>query len=183
MSDADFRAVQTSSPQSLKDRLAGASDEMKQRAGDAMRASTDVARDKLKEAVDTAKHVASDAAGKVQEQARAQQGAGADYVNRFAGNIRNAAQAFEADTPLAAQGIKLAADYVENAAGKLRDGSFNDLVNGATDFAKRQPAAFLGLSVLAGFAAVRFIRASADSSQPNEKPQDYASEKPRDYVS
>jgi len=175
MSDADFRAPQTSSPQSLKDRLAGASDEMKQRAGDALKASTDVARDKLKDAVDTARDVASDAAGKLQEQARTQQGAGADYVNRFAGNIRNAAQAFETDTPIAAQGIKLAADYVENAAGKLRDGTFNDLVSSTTDFARRQPAAFLGLSVLAGFAAVRFFRASADSSQPTGDWQDRAS--------
>jgi len=175
MSDADFRAPQSTSVQGLKDKLAGAGDDMKQRAGDALRASTDVARDKLKEAVDTAKDVASDAAGRVQEQARVQQGAGADYVNRFAGNIRNAAQAFEADTPIAAQGIKLAADYVEDAAGKLRDGTFNDLVSGATDFAKRQPAAFLGLSVLAGFAAVRFFRASANPSHPTGDLQDHAS--------
>ena len=175
MSDSDFRAPQTTSPQGLKDKLAGAGDEMKQRAGDVLRASTEVARDKLKEAVDTAKDVASDAAGRVQEHARAQQGAGADFVGRFAGNIRNAAQAFEADTPFAAQGIKLAADYVENAAGKLRNGTFNDLVSGTTDFAKRQPAAFLGISVLAGFAAVRFFRASANPSQPNGDLRDNAS--------
>jgi hypothetical protein len=172
MSDANFREPQPISPQGLKDKLAGAGDEMKQRASDALRASTEVARDKLKEAVDTAKDVASDAAGRVQEQARVQQGAGADYVGRFAGNIRNAAQAFETDTPFAAQGIKLAADYVEDAADKLRHGTFNDLINGATDFAKRQPAAFLGISVLAGFAAVRFLRASANPSQPNRDLQD-----------
>jgi hypothetical protein len=175
MSDTDFRKNQPASPQGLKDKLTGAGEEMKQRAGDALRASTDVARDKLQEAVDTAKDVASGAAGKVQEQARLQQGAGADYVNRVAANIRSAAQAFESDTPLAAQGIKLAADYVEHAANKLRTGTFNDLVSGATDFAKRQPAAFLGLSVLAGFAAVRFLRASADASQPTAGFQDSGS--------
>lgn len=174
MSDSDLRMNQPASPQGLKDQLAEAGDDMKQRAGEALRASTDVARDKLKEVVDTAKDVASGAAGKVQEQARAQQGAGADYVSRFAGNIRNAAHAFEADTPLAAQGIKLAADYVEDAADKFRAGTFNDLVNGATDFAKRQPAAFLGLSVLAGFAAVRFIRASGNESQQSGYLQDSA---------
>lgn len=175
MSDADFRSNQPASPQGLKDKLAGAGDEMKQRAGDALRASTDVARDKLKEVVDTAKDVASDAAGRVQEQARAQQGAGADYVSRFAGNVRTAAHAFEADTPFAAQGIKLAADYVEDAADKLRAGTFNDVVNGATDFARRQPAAFLGLSVLAGFAAVRFFRASGNAPQQSGDLQDNAS--------
>jgi hypothetical protein len=55
---------------------------------------------------------------------------------------------------------------VEEAAAKVRDGSVRDLVDGATDFAKRQPAAFLGLSVLAGFAAVRFLKASGGSSPP-----------------
>jgi hypothetical protein len=175
MSDTNFRNEQPASPQGLKDKLAGAGDEMKQRAGDALRASTDVAREKLQEAVDTAKDVASDAAGRVQQQARVQQGAGADYVSRFAGNIRNAAHAFEADTPFAAQGINLAADYLEDAAGKLRSGTFNDLVNGATDFAKRQPAAFLGLTVLAGFAAVRFFRASGNVTQPSRDFQDRAS--------
>ena len=50
------------------------------------------------------------------------------------------------------------------AADKIRNGSFRDLVDGATDFAKRQPAAFLGLSVLAGFAVVRFLKASGGSS-------------------
>jgi ElaB/YqjD/DUF883 family membrane-anchored ribosome-binding protein len=171
MSDNDFRQEQPVSPQGLKNKLAEAGGEMKQRAGDALKASTEVARDKFKEAVDTAKDVASDAADRVQQQARAQQGAGADYVNRFANNIRNAAHSFE-DTPFAAQGITLAADYVEDAADKLRHGTFNDLVSGATDFAKRQPAAFLGISVLAGFAAVRFLRATANASQPHGSLQD-----------
>jgi hypothetical protein len=34
------------------------------------------------------------------------------------------------------------------------------LIDGATDFARRQPAAFLGLSVLAGFSVIRFLKAS-----------------------
>lgn len=43
----------------------------------------------------------------------------------------------------------------------MRNGSLNDVVDGVTSFARRQPAAFLGLSVLAGFAMVRFLKASA----------------------
>jgi hypothetical protein len=133
-----------------------------------LRASTDTAREKFKEAADAAKDAAAGAADRFQDQAREQQRSGADFVGRFAGNIRDAARAFENDVPFAARGINSAAEYVDEAAEKIRNGSFRDLVDGATDFAKRQPAAFLGLSVLAGFAAVRFLKASGSQSSSSE---------------
>ena len=167
MSDSDLtqktnftQNQNTGSTQNLKDQVDDAGAEIKQRAGDALRASTVVARDKFKEAADAAKDVASGTVDQLQEQTRQQQRTGADFIERFAGNIREAARAFESEAPFAARGINSAAEYVEDAAEKIRNGSFRDLVDGATDFAKRQPAAFLGISVLAGFAAVRFLKAS-----------------------
>jgi gas vesicle protein len=166
----DFSQKQgTNSSPNMKDQLAKAGAEMQQRAGDALRASTDVAREKFKESADAAKDVASGAADQFKDKAREQQRAGSDFVNRLAGDIRDAARAFEADVPFAARGINSAADYVEDAAGKLRDGTFRDLVDGATTFARRQPAAFLGLSVLAGFAAVRFFKASENKAPSSEE--------------
>jgi hypothetical protein len=156
------------SSQDLKDQVADAGAEIKQRAGDVLRASTDTARDKFKEAADAAKDAAAGAADRFQDRAREQQRSGADFVGRFAGNIRDAARAFENDVPFAARGINSAAEYVDEAADKIRNGSFRDLVDGATDFAKRQPAAFLGLSVLAGFAAVRFLKASGSQSSSGQ---------------
>jgi len=150
----------SSSSQGLKDQASEAGAEMKQRASDAFRASAEMARDKFKESAEAAKDLASDTADHLQDRAREQQRSGADFIERFAGNIREAAHAFENDAPFAARGINSAADYVEDAADRMRNGSFGDLVDGATDFAKRQPAAFLGISVLAGFAAVRFLKAS-----------------------
>ena len=158
----------TGSSQNLKDQVADAGAEIKQRAGDVLRASTDTAREKFKEAADAAKDAAAGAADRFQDQAREQQRSGADFVGRFAGNIRDAARAFENDVPFAARGINSAAEYVDEAAEKIRNGSFRDLVDGATDFAKRQPAAFLGLSVLAGFAAVRFLKASGSESSSGQ---------------
>lgn len=175
MSDLDltktnFTQNQTSgSTQSLKDQVADAGVEIKQRAGDALRASTDVARDKFKEAADAAKDMASGTVDQLQEETRQQQRTGADFVERFAGNIREAARAFESEAPFAARGINSAAEYVEDAAEKIRNGSFRDVVDGATDFAKRQPAAFLGISVLAGFAAVRFLKASGGQSSSSQR--------------
>ncbi|WP_271604747.1 hypothetical protein [Bradyrhizobium sp. CCBAU 11434] len=160
----NFNKGKSSSSTGLKDQIGDAGAEMKQRAGEALQASADMARDKFGEAADAAKNVASGTVDQIQERVRDQQQTGADFIERLAGNFRQAAGAFETDAPFAARGINSAADYVEEAAAKVRDGSFRDLVDGATDFAKRQPAAFLGLSVLAGFAAVRFLKASGSSS-------------------
>jgi HD-GYP domain-containing protein (c-di-GMP phosphodiesterase class II) len=178
MSDLDLtksaNSTQTQnrrSSQPLKDQVADAGAEIKQRAGDALRASSDVAQDKLNEAGEAAKDVASEAVNHLDEKAREKQRSGADFIERFAGNIREAAHAFESDAPFAARGINSAAEYVEDAAEKIRNGGFRDLVDSASDFAKRQPAAFLGISVLAGFAAVRFLKAS---------PERGASSRPRD---
>ena len=154
----------TTSPENLKDQIADAGADIKQRAADALRTSTDTARDKFQEATEAAKNIASDAADKLQDQAREQQRTSADFVDKFSGNIREAARAFEKDIPFAARGINSVADYVEDAAEKIRQGSFRDLVDNATDFAKRRPAAFLGITALAGFAAVRFFKASGQSS-------------------
>ena len=169
------------SSQNLKDQVADAGAEMKQGAGDALRASAEIARDKFKDAADAAKDVASGTADQFEEQAHEKQRSGADFIERFAGNIRDAARAFENDAPFAARGINSAAGYVEDAAEKIRSGSFRDLVVNATDFAKRQPVAFLGISVLAGFATVRFLRASgggASSSSRSDTSQASSSKRP-----
>jgi hypothetical protein len=132
-------------------------DRVRQRGKDALCAPTDVGRDKFKEASATAADVAEDAADRFQDKAEEQQRSGVDFIGMLAGNMRQAAR-----------GINTGADYVEEAAKKIRNGSFGDLVDGASDFAKRQPAAFLGLSVLVGFAAVRFLTASRDTQPPRE---------------
>jgi gas vesicle protein len=155
------------SPKNLKDQMAEAGATVKQRADEAFRATADIAQDKFKEAGDAAKDLASGTMDQIRGQAREQQRTGAEFIERLAGNVREAARAFESDVPFAARGINSAADYVEDAAEKIRNGSFRDLLDGATDFAKRQPAAFLGVSVLAGFAAVRFLKASGGDSPPS----------------
>lgn len=163
------------SPSGLKEQIGDAGAQVKQRAGEAMQASADAAREKFSEAADAAKEVAGDTMEQVQSRAREQQQTSADFVERLAGNFRQAAGAFETDVPFAARGINSAADYIDDAAAKIRDGSFRDLVDGATDFAKRQPAAFLGLSVLAGFAAVRFLKASGGKSSQTSSGSQHSS--------
>ena len=104
----------TGSSQNLKDQVADAGAELKQRADDALRTSAGVARDKFKEAANVAKDLASGTADHLQDQTRQQQRTGADFIERFAGNIREAARAFENDAPFAARGINSAAEYVQD---------------------------------------------------------------------
>jgi gas vesicle protein len=159
----------TGSSQNLDAKMANAGAEVNQRSGDTLRGSSDVVRDKFKEATRAAKDVASGAVDQIEGQAREQQRTSADFIERLASNIREAARAFESDVPFAARGINSAAEYVDDAAEKLHNGSLRDLVDSATNFAKRQPAAFLGISVLAGFAAVRFLRASGAQSSSSQR--------------
>ena len=172
MSDFELHTQKASqnqySSQDLKDQVTDAAAEARQRASDALQASTDVARDKFKEAADAARGVAEGAANHIQDKAQEQQRSGANFVSRVAGDIRQAAHAFDSDAPFAARGINSAADYMEDCAEKMRSGTFRDLVDGATDFAKQQPAAFLGLSVLAGFAAIRFLRVSGSQTSSSQ---------------
>jgi ElaB/YqjD/DUF883 family membrane-anchored ribosome-binding protein len=174
MSNSDFtpktnisRNKKDAGSSHIKEQVKGAGAEVKQRASEALRATSDTAQEAYQGATEAAKDLTSEAKNKLEDQVRQQQQTGAEYVNKFAGNIREAARAFENDAPFAARGINSVAEYVEEAAEKIRQGSFRDLVDSATDFAKQRPAAFLGITVLAGFAAVRFLKASGPvSSSP-----------------
>ena len=86
-------------------------------------------------------------------------------MNARLSRVGHAASEFDDDLPIAGTYIRKAASQVENVADKLRTGNFNDLVQGAQSFARRQPTAFLGLAVLAGFGVVRFLKSSADNAE------------------
>jgi hypothetical protein len=53
---------------------------------------------------------------------------------------------------------------VEAVSESVKNGEFDDLLNEAQDFARRQPAAFLGMAVLAGFGVVRFLKSSSEGA-------------------
>jgi hypothetical protein len=78
--------------------------------------------------------------------------------------MRRAAREFDADLPLAGTYIRKAASQVEGVSDSIRTGNFNDLVRNAQAFARRQPTAFLGIAVLAGFGVVRFLKSSSEGA-------------------
>jgi hypothetical protein len=145
----------------LADQALSAGRDIKDKAVSLVGASSDTMKEQASDFVDSAKDVASQATDKLKQAVDDQKSAGADYVGSLAGTIRRAAKEFDGDLPIAGTYIRKAAAQVEGVADSIRTGNFNDLVKGAQSFARRQPTAFLGISVLAGFGVVRFLKSSA----------------------
>jgi hypothetical protein len=178
MADQTFRTTEqkgTGSPQgfekaataakSVTDQALSVGRDLKDKAATMAGASTEAIRDHASDFVDAAKDVASQATDKFKQTVDGQKSAGADYVGSLADTIRRAAREFDGDLPIAGTYIRKAASQVEGVADTIRTGNFNDLVRGAQSFARRQPTAFLGMAVLAGFGVVRFLKSSAETSE------------------
>lgn len=95
-----------------------------------------------------------------------QQKAAAGGMNDLAGALRKAAREMgdgAREQPLPRL-IESAADGLERFSGALRGRDLNALVADVEGFARRQPVAFFGAAMMAGFLAVRFLKASNESS-------------------
>jgi hypothetical protein len=151
-------------PKSVTDQAISAGRDVKDKAIGLAAASSETIKNQASEFVDAAKDVASEATDKLKQTVDSQKSAGADYVGSLAGTIRRAAKEFDGDLPIAGSYIRKAASQVEGVADTIRTGNFRDLVRGAQSFARRQPTAFLGVAVLAGFGVVRFLKSSANEA-------------------
>jgi gas vesicle protein len=154
----------------VTDQALSAGRDLKDKALGIVDSSTDALKDQASEFVDAAKDVASQATDKLKQTVDGQKKAGAEYVGNLADTMRRAAREFDGDLPIAGVYIRKAASQIEGVSDSIKAGNFQDLVRGAQSFAKRQPTAFLGLAVLAGFGAVRFLKSSAndaDVAQPS----------------
>jgi gas vesicle protein len=134
--------------------------DLKAKAADIADKSTSAIKEQASNLADQASKVGAEAADRIKQTVEGQRGAGADFVGNLAETIRRAAGEFDGEIPMAANYIRLAATQVERVSDALREGELSDLVRGAQDFARRQPTAFLGLSLLAGFGVVRFLKSS-----------------------
>jgi hypothetical protein len=137
-------------------------------AGDVGKQASEVAqhatarvRDQVSGMTESAKELVSDAGDRLQTAVQDQKNAGADFISGVAGAVRRAANEFDDQLPLAGQYIRRAATQIDSASEALRRRDLSELLGGVQDFARRQPTAFLGATVLAGFAVVRLLKSSA----------------------
>jgi hypothetical protein len=125
---------------------------------------------------DSAKNLASKASEKLLSSVEDQKAVGAEFVSGMAGALRRAANEF-GEVPQAAQYIRLAANQMDSVSDAFRKRDLNQLVSDVRGFARRQPTAFPGMAVFAGFAAVRFLKTSTGTNAGSSTAShtDYAS--------
>ena len=153
-----------SSGESMTERASDLAGNMKQRAAEAAQDLKSKVEEKAPGMADAAKGVAAQASDQVRQKAEEQKNAGAEFGVGVAGAIRRAAGELDGHVPQAGQYIRTVADQIEEASDALRRRDFDQLVSGVQDFARRQPALFLGASMIAGFVAVRFLKSAAPAS-------------------
>ena len=153
------------STQGIGEQAASAGREFKEKAADLAETAGEKVKEGASQLADAARDTASQAAERIKDKVSEQKSAGAAYVSNLAEVMRRASREFDDELPIAGKYIRKAASQVENVADSIRTGDFNDLLSSAKSFARRQPAAFLGLATLAGFAAVRFLKSSREDSQ------------------
>lgn len=133
--------------------------------------AAEAARDLGDRAMHTAKEVVAGAESKLRNTAEEQKVAGAERVSAIAGAISRTADELESELPQAARYVRSAATEIQNLSDAVRHRDLNVLLRDVQDLARRQPAAFLGVSVLAGFAAVRFLKTSGQSASADRYEQ------------
>jgi F0F1-type ATP synthase membrane subunit b/b' len=149
---------------SAKQDLAAAGDEIKERAA---------------ELGEQAKAQAGEIAEKAKGMADEQREYLAEQLGGVSEALQNAASDLEGRNHSGSQYVRLIADGADKLTANLRDKNVDDLLGMAQEFGRKQPVAFLGAAALLGFAASRFVAASADrressSVTASSSPESYA---------
>lgn len=102
---------------------------------------------------------------------------GTTYVEGLARSARGLAKDLDSDAPQIADMVRRAADTAETISHDIRDKSVEELFEATEDFARRQPALFVGAAVAAGFLLARFVKTgmSASSSSSSSSSRSRAS--------
>lgn len=136
-------------------------------AGDSTRSAGDELVDAAKEKASELKQEVHAATEQAKDQVRSaathQKDAAARQMDGFAHAL------MAASDDLRGRGQEFAAEYVREAASGLeraseavREHDLDEIIANVEDFARRQPVAFLGGAVVAGFGIARLMRSSAD---------------------
>ena len=107
---------------------------------------------------DTISDAVSDVADSFKETVNDRKVSGADAVSRLARSTREAADNLKEDAPQIAGAVSNAAGKVEQISNDIREMSMNELLDSASDFARRHPVALVGAGILAGMLAARLLK-------------------------
>ncbi|MDQ6618306.1 MAG: hypothetical protein M3Z31_01165 [Pseudomonadota bacterium] len=124
--------------------------------------------DVIGHAKDTISNVASQAGSKVTTQLDGQRDKAAEGLGTVAQALRQTSDQLKQqnDGPGAAvhQYVASAADQMDRLSGYLRSTNVNEMVGNVGQFARRQPALFIGSAFLLGLLGARFLKSSGQAS-------------------
>ena len=111
--------------------------------------------------VDGAKAQIADVSEKAKGLATEQKELLAGQVGGVADAMERVAADLEGQNASSAQYARMIADGATRISDTIRDNDVDSIMHMAQDFGRKQPAAFIGAAALLGFAASRFLLASA----------------------
>lgn len=150
--DGDMPVTPEEAARRVKEAAADATQRVKEAAGSAVK---DV------------KHAALHSA----EDARAKAG---DMGHTTASRFRELAGQVEGDLPWLSGAFSKSAEGLDSVTDSLTRGDMSQCLNSLSDFARRQPAIFLGASVALGFALARVGKTALEGAQPSPQAGDPA---------
>lgn len=121
-----------------------------------MRTTAQLIRAGTGQAIDEARQL-------VREVAEEQKKKAAEAVGGIARTLQRSAGTMTTENETMARYTQIAAERLDDVARYLRQSSSNDLVEGAENFARRQPAWFIGGALVSGFLVARFLKSSPEA--------------------
>jgi hypothetical protein len=110
-----------------------------------------------------ARHAAEGVKEQIRSGAAKQKDVAAQQMEGWAHALKSASDDLEGRGQDSVAGwVRQAAAGLERASGTMRERGVDDLIGTVEDFARRQPVAFLGGAVVAGFGLARLMKSSAD---------------------
>jgi len=163
MSNQDYRHA---SSQDSSSGRGGASS-----GSDMMAKASELAGEAASKIKQGATETAATVGGEVKQLLDKQVSSGATMVGHLARSAQRAAQELDREAPQLAGIVRAAADRMDGYASNLQDQSVDQLVKGASDFTRKQPALMFGLAALAGFFVMRTLKSAPTSvSSPPIQP-------------
>ena len=135
---------------------------------DQAKKSAEVAKKKAGEAAEQAKAKARSFADDKKEEAAGQ-------VGGFASALRTTADSLDSEDQASMAGYaRQAASSLDRVSDALSNRNVDDLLETAEDLVRRQPVAFIGGALLAGFVLTRFAKASSERRHDQRQNQNQA---------
>ncbi|WCT75850.1 hypothetical protein PQ455_20715 (plasmid) [Sphingomonas naphthae] len=99
-----------------------------------------------------------------------QKGTAANFVEQLAQTVQKSGEQFEGQQDWIASAIGRGAAELNTLAGSLRDKDLGELTREVQSFARRQPALFIGATLVAGFAVARLGKIVASDVSREDLP-------------